>query len=87
MKLSRSSIPRKYEDCASCVSLLPSCRQATWTVADRMAKRHGGAVLFYSNLNLMGSVNFTFTALPSSMPGDHLGMAFTTRMASVPRSA
>jgi len=38
--------------------------------------------LFYNNLNFTGKLNFTFTALPCCLPGFHLGICFTTLIAS-----
>ena len=37
---------------------------------------------FFDRLNITGIVKRTLTALPSAIPGDHLGIVFTTRKAS-----
>ena len=42
-------------------------------------------IIFYCNLNITGTVNFTRTAFPFCLPGSHFGMLFTTRTASLSR--
>ena len=41
---------------------------------------------YYCRRNTTGKVNLTFTALPSCLPGIHLGIARTTRSASTLRA-